>query len=42
MGANGLGSCGSRQGPLAGFHGDNNESSLSVNTGEFIDRLRIY
>ena len=31
MGAYGLGSCSSRQGPLAVFHGDSNESSLSVN-----------
>jgi hypothetical protein len=42
MGAYGLGSCGSRQEPLAGFHGDSNEFSFSVNNGEFIDRLRNY
>jgi hypothetical protein len=42
MGAYGLGPCRSRQGPLAVFNGDCDESLLSVNTGEFIDSLRIY
>jgi len=42
MGAYGLGSCCSRQGPSVGFHGDYDESSLSVNTGGFIDSLSIY
>jgi hypothetical protein len=42
MGAYELGSCSSRKGPLAGFHCDCTESSLSVNIGEFIDSVRIY
>jgi hypothetical protein len=42
MGAYGLVSRSSRQGPLAVFHGDGNESSLPVNIAEFIDSLRVY